>query len=84
MTDTETRVVEWNGENSWEQLDLPLPNQAQLLAEDAEYQRIAHEGVYDPFPHTRRKCLCCWKKATKGKVLCQGCHTKFGQVIYAD
>ena len=36
------------------------------------------------FPHTRRKCLCCWKKATKGKVLCQGCHTKFGEVIYAD
>ena len=36
------------------------------------------------FPHTRRNCLCCWKRATKGKVLCQGCHTKFGEVIYAD
>jgi hypothetical protein len=36
------------------------------------------------FPHTRRNCLCCWNRATKGKVLCQGCHTKFGEVIYAD
>ena len=36
------------------------------------------------FPHTRRNCLCCFKRATKGKVLCQGCHTKFGEVIYAD
>ena len=36
------------------------------------------------FPHTRRNCLCCWERATKGKVLCQGCHTKFGEVIYAD
>lgn len=36
------------------------------------------------FPHTRRNCLCCWNRATKGKVLCQGCHTNFGEVIYAD
>lgn len=36
------------------------------------------------FPHTRRNCLCCWKRATKGKVLCQGCHSKFGEIIYAD
>ena len=36
------------------------------------------------FPHTRRNCLCCRKRATKGKVLCQGCHSKFGEVIYAD
>jgi len=40
-------LYEVPGENGWEQLDLPLPNQAQLLAEDAEYQRIADEGVYD-------------------------------------
>lgn len=36
------------------------------------------------FPHTRRNCLCCWNKATKGKVLCQGCDTKFGVLIYAE
>ena len=151
------------GENGWEPLDLPPPNQAQLLAEDADYQRIADEGVYDPsldqdqdvpeeevkvwvarsqprdqetgavafdisfnvgtekesisrvpiqalmdlednsfpyeevteavndwiekakrFPHTRRNCLCCFKRATKGKVLCQGCNTEFGELIYAD
>ena len=36
------------------------------------------------FPHTRRNCLCCWKRASKGKVLCQGCNTQFGDVIYAD
>ena len=36
------------------------------------------------FPNTRRNCLCCWKRATKGKVLCKGCHTKFGDVIYAE
>ena len=176
MAETETHLGEWDGdefngwrfipyevpgENGWEPLDLPPPNQAQLLAEDAEYQSIADQGVYDPsldqdqdvsdeqvkvwvarsqprdkdtgaiafdisfeyaqwkdhrvsilalmdlednsfpyeevteavndwiekakrFPHTRRNCLCCWKRATKGKVLCQGCHTKFGEVIYAD
>ena len=174
MADTQTHLGEWDGdelngwrfipyevpgENGWEPLDLPPPNEAQLLAEDAEYQRIADQGVYDPsldcpieevkvwvarsqprdqetgaiafdisfnvgtekesisrvpiqalmdlednsfpyeevteavndwiekakrFPDTRRNCLCCWKRATKGKVLCQGCHTKFGEVIYAD
>ena len=36
------------------------------------------------FPHTRRNCLCCWNKATNGKVLCQGCDTKFGELIYAE
>ena len=146
------------GENGWEQLDLPLPNQAQLRAEDMEYQRIADLGVYDPsldqdqdvkvwvarsqprdrisgaiafdisfnvgtenesmsripiqalmdledksfpyeevtgavndwidkakqFPHIRRNCLCCAKRAIKGKVLCKECDTKFGMVIYAE
>lgn len=36
------------------------------------------------FPHARRNCLCCWERATKGKVLCQGCNTEFGELIYAE
>lgn len=36
------------------------------------------------FPHARRNCLCCFKRATKGKVLCQGCNTEFGELIYAE
>ena len=36
------------------------------------------------FPHTRRKCLSCNKRATKGKVLCGACHMRFGKVIYAE
>lgn len=36
------------------------------------------------FPHTKRNCLCCTKRATKGKVLCKACNTKFSEVIYAD
>ena len=36
------------------------------------------------FPHTRRNCLCCWNKATKGKVLCVECNPKYGELIYAD
>ena len=145
-------------ENGWSPLDLQPPSEAQLLAEDIDYQAIADEGVYDlsldqheevkvwvarsqprdqetgaiafdisfnvgtekesisrvpiqalmdlennsfpyeevteavndwiekakQFPHTRRNCLGCWKRATKGKVLCQGCHSDFGEVIYAD
>ena len=46
MTDTETRVAEWNGENGWEQLDLPLPNQAQLLAEDAIVDRRSFRDAF--------------------------------------
>ena len=34
--------------NGWEEVDLPVPNQAQLLAEDAEYERIANEGPLEP------------------------------------
>ena len=36
------------------------------------------------FPHTRRNCLCCRNKATKGRVLCVECNPKFGELIYAD
>ena len=36
------------GQNGWEEVELPLPNQAQLLAEDAEYERIANEGPLEP------------------------------------
>ena len=36
------------------------------------------------FPHTRRNCLSCNKRATKGKVLCGACHMRFGKVIYAE
>ncbi|MBV32996.1 MAG: hypothetical protein CMK36_06105 [Porticoccaceae bacterium] len=34
--------------NGWEEVHLPVPNQAQLLAEDAEYERIANEGPLEP------------------------------------
>tara|TARA_A100001015_G_scaffold230157_1_gene260352 strand:+ start:300 stop:770 length:471 start_codon:yes stop_codon:yes gene_type:complete len=36
------------GQNGWEEVDLPVPNQAQLLAEDADYERIANEGPLEP------------------------------------
>ena len=36
------------------------------------------------YPNTRRKCLCCRRKATKGLVLCKGCGDKFGKVIYSE
>ena len=36
------------GVNGWESVDLAMPNQAQLLAEDAEYERIANEGPLEP------------------------------------
>ena len=36
------------------------------------------------FPHARRNCVCCWNRATKGKVLCKGCNSKYGDLIYAE
>ena len=68
-----------------------VPIQALMDLEDNSfpYEEVT-EAVNDwiekakRFPDTRRNCLCCWKRATKGKVLCQGCHTKFGELIYAD
>ena len=36
------------------------------------------------FPHARRNCLCCRNRATKGKVLCKGCNSKYGDLIYAE
>ena len=41
--------------NGWEPVDLPVPNQAQLLAEDAEYERIANEGPLEPGVLSRSK-----------------------------
>lgn len=36
------------------------------------------------FPNNRRNCICCNKKAIKGKILCKGCNSKYGKLIYAD
>ena len=36
------------GTSGWEQIILSQPNEAQLLAEDMEYEQIIHEGIYDP------------------------------------
>ena len=73
----------------WKDHRVSILNLMDLQDNSFPYEEVT-EAVNDwiekakRFPHTRRKCLCCWKKATKGKVLCQGCHTKFGEVIYAD
>ena len=68
-----------------------VPIQALMDLEDNSfpYEEVT-EAVNDwiekakRFPHTRRNCLCCFKRATKGKVLCKGCNTDFGKLIYAD
>jgi|MDTC01.1.fsa_nt_gb hypothetical protein len=68
-----------------------VPIQALMDLEDNSfpYEEVT-EAVNDwiekakRFPHTRRNCLCCWNKATKGKVLCKGCNTDFGELIYAE
>lgn len=68
-----------------------VPIQALMDLEDNSfpYEEVT-EAVNDwiekakRFPHTRRNCLCCFKRATKGKVLCQGCNSEFGELIYAE
>lgn len=35
-------------------------------------------------PNNRRNCLCCRKRAIKGKVLCQKCDTEYAGIIYAE
>lgn len=34
--------------SDWKQIILSQPNEAQLLAEDTEYEQIINEGIYDP------------------------------------
>lgn len=70
---------------------LRVPIQALMDLEDNSfpYEEVteAVNGWIDTakrFPDTRRNCLCCSKRATKGKVLCKGCHPKFGELIYAE
>ena len=36
------------GTSGWEQVILSQPNEAQLLAEDTEYEEIMNKGIYDP------------------------------------
>ena len=70
---------------------LRVPMQALMDLEDNSfpYEEVT-ESVNDwiekakRFPHTRRNLLCCWNKATKGKVLCVECNPKYGELIYAD
>ena len=67
-----------------------VPIQAFIDLEDATF---SHEAVADAvndwvatakrYPFTRRNCLCCNGRATKGKVLCTKCAPKWSEAVYA-
>jgi hypothetical protein len=60
---------------------------------DLEDDTFSHEDVADAVndwvytakrhPDTRRNCICCNRRAVKGKVLCKECTRKWGSAVYA-
>ena len=46
-------------------------------------------AVAQKFPHRRRKCICCDRRAAPsrsgtGVILCHGCGKKYGETVYAE
>ena len=61
---------------------------------DLTDQTVAHEEVAEAIndwvevakqhPFVRRNCICCRRRATKGKILCGPCKPKYGSTIEAE
>jgi len=77
------------GTNNVTKLRVPIQALMDLEDNTFPYEEVT-EAVNDwiatakKYPKTRRNCLCCWQRATKGRVLCGECNIKFGELIYAD
>lgn len=34
-------------------------------------------------PHARRNCICCWRRAIKGQILCTSHNRQYREIVYA-
>ena len=71
---------------SWSRV--PITALMDLRDQTVAFEEVAEAindwvAVAKQHPFIRRNCLCCHRRATKGKILCSTCVSTYGPTIYA-
>jgi len=77
----------YEGEEGWSRV--PVTALMDLKDKTFEHEEVTQaindmRAVAVRWPHRRRNCICCRRKAWIGQILCSGCSPKYGETVEAE